>query len=94
MITDQVETDLKKLITILIKEEYCGSEEEEEDPSGLCLTVGTNDGSSWGYQTGDNSFTGGAYGFQHWAVLYIYEDSIPAEVVKEIFSQWTELMCS
>ena len=28
----------------------------------------------WGYQTGDNSYTGGAYGYNHWGVGYIYED--------------------
>lgn len=46
------------------------------------LTVGADD-ARW--QTGDNSFTGGAYGFPYWGTAAVYRDSdIARQVVDEI----------
>ena len=58
-------------------------------PRLLCVTVGFSpeeDGrpAGWGYQTGDNSFTGGAYGHPFWGVVWIGADSVPEEVAREI----------
>lgn len=50
-----------------------------------CITVGYSPQTeSWGYQTGDNSFTGGAYGHPFWGVVWIGADADPAEVADEI----------
>jgi len=43
----------------------------EYDCNTMQLTVATTDGSTWNYQTGDNSYMGGAYSFQHWSVQCI-----------------------
>ena len=51
---------------------YDGCEDDAE-PSML-VTVGANAG-GWGYQTGDNSYTGGAYGFAEWAVVVLSRDT-------------------
>lgn len=52
---------------------------EDDTLPGILVTVGADendDGSfSWSYQTGDNSYTGGAYGFPHWAVISVYRRS-------------------
>jgi hypothetical protein len=52
---------------------------EDDTLPGILVTVGADendDGSfSWNYQTGDNSYTGGAYGFPHWAVISLYRRS-------------------
>ena len=56
----------------------------------LCITFATNDGKQWNYQTGDNSFTGNAYGLKHWAVIYISTDSETREVFDDVIEQWEE----
>ena len=44
--------------------------ENPDDLACMTLTVGFNR-TDYGYQAGDNSFTGGAYGYPHWAVTYV-----------------------
>lgn len=98
--TPEVRRDLTALVADLIATEHWPDFEpggdchdpDDPDPSGLCLTVGTDDGTRWGYQTGDNSYTGGAYGSRHWAVVWLYQDSEPADVVEDIVGQWADLM--
>lgn len=65
--------DLVRLVSDLKKrigDDY-RADEESETPS-MCLTVGWTHGEGWGWQTGDNSYTGGAYGHRHWAVVTLY----------------------
>ena len=52
-------------------------------PPSLQVTIGADD-SGWGYQTGDNSYSGGAYGFANWGVAALYRDSDPAEFAEEL----------
>ena len=67
-----------------VVEELCGLPYGVQ-PSLVCLTVGYSpEAESWGYQTGDNSFTGGAYGHPFWGVVWIGADADPAEVADEI----------
>ena len=75
-----------------IGDDYRASEDDEVP--GMLVTVGAEsgeDGISWGYQTGDNSYTGGAYGFQHWAVIYLYRRSnckaLAKDAVEQLFDQ-------
>lgn len=94
MIIEEFRNDLLTLVTGLVKEiddDYRSASQEpgDETPS-MDLTVAT-DGEAWGYQTGDNSYSGACYFFPHWAVTTLYRDSDPQEVVKEIYSQWNEL---
>ena len=73
-----------------IADDYRAS--EEDDQPSIQVTFGTNDTrNSWGYQTGDNSFMGGAYGYRHWAVISLYRDSDVAELTKDMFKQWDDL---
>ena len=66
--------------------------EHEDDIAYNDLTVGMNDSGEWSFQTGDNSFTGGAYGYAHWAVVSVFEDSDPEEVFQEVVSQLEDLL--
>ena len=61
----------------------CRSEGQDDDTPTLQLTIGA-DASGWNYQTGDTSFTGGAYGFAHWGIAYITADSEPADVAQTL----------
>lgn len=55
------------------------------------LTVGWGpETGEWSYQTGDNSYTGGAYGFPFWAVATIDRRSNSREVAKELIAKLNE----
>ena len=63
---------------------------EDDETPGILVTVGAryrDGGLDWSYQTGDNSYTGGAYGYRHWGVGYLYPRSKSAEVADGIVSE-------
>ena len=53
-----------------------------ETPS-MDITFGY-DGESWGWQTGDNSYLGGAYGYRNWYVITLTRKSNCKELAKEV----------
>ena len=58
----------------------------------VTLTVGADgEGKDFGAQTGDNSYTGSAYGYPHWAVVYIGLGDKPKDVARDIQNQISEL---
>ena len=64
---------------------------EDEALPGIDLTVGFDpDTSRWSYQTGDNSFSGGAYSYPIWAVTRIYRRSNSRELARELIEQLAE----
>lgn len=66
--------------------------EEAELPS-MQVTVGwDNESGGWSWQTGDNSFTGGAYCYPHWAVVDLYRRSNSHELALEVREQLAELV--
>lgn len=74
--------DWTKLLTSLIPDigdDYRCSDDPDDDTPGILVTFGVtvgDDGTlSWGYQTGDNSYSGGAYGHPVWGIAYLYRDS-------------------
>ena len=79
-----------------IGDDYRASDGPDDGVPGMQVTIGAtlaDDGTlSWSYQTGDNSFTGGAYGHPHWAVVYLYRDSDPAAAAEAAASQIGELI--
>lgn len=92
-IWDKVEQDVAKLVRDLIptiEDEYRATDDPEDDTPGMSLTIGADLDGSWGYQTGDNSFAGGAYGFPHWGCAAIYRDSDPRDVARQIVDEIAE----
>lgn len=88
-------TALFKALKADIRDEYRAS--EDEDTPGMCVTIGFTPDSedceaSWSYQTGDNSFTGGAYGHAHWAVVSLYRRSNSKELAEECADQIAETL--
>jgi hypothetical protein len=84
----ELKTDLTALIASLIPEiddDYRASDDPDDTEPGMQLTIGA-DADGWSYQTGDNSFTGGAYGYDHWGIGSIYRDTNPAECAEEIIN--------
>ena len=74
----QMEREIRALLISLKREigdEYRCSDDPEDNAPGMLVTVATNDGITWSYQTGDNSYSGGCYGCQHWSLIYLYRRS-------------------
>ena len=70
-------------------------EPDEDSAPWQDLTVGMNTRGEWSWQTGDNSFTGAAYGYPHWAVVSIGlhpSDLDMEDTYEEIVSQLADLM--
>jgi hypothetical protein len=63
------------------------------DDDYLDVTIGWSpDTGYWGFQTGDNSFTGGAYLHPHWAVVSLERRSNCTKLAREIRDQLSELV--
>ena len=78
--------DLKKEIS----DDYRASDDPEDNKPGIQVTIGANDQGNWNYQTGDNSFTGGAYGLPYWAVISLYRNSNCKELASDVLNQLEE----
>ena len=58
---------------------------------GISVTIGaevTEDGIAWNYQTGDNSYTGGAYGFAHWGICDLHRKDNCRKLAEDIVEQF------
>lgn len=77
--------------------------DEFNDKPGMCVTIGftpaecdpgneESKAASWSYQTGDNSYTGGAYCHPHWAVVSLYRRSNSRELAEDCAEQIAELV--
>ena len=87
--------DLASLIKQLkptIGDEYRASEfDSEDDPPSMLLTVGWSaESGDWSWQTGDNSYSGGAYHYPTWATVAIYRRSNSKELARDIQNQLSE----
>ena len=74
-----------------IGDDYRATDDPDDDKPGMAVTVGatvTDDGGiSWSYQTGDNSFTGGAYGHATWGIGYLYRRSNCADLANQLVDE-------
>lgn len=78
-----------------IGDEYRASDDPDDNLPGMQVTIGftpssEEKGYSWHYQTGDNSYSGGAYGHAHWAVISLYRRSNSRELAKDVADQIAE----
>ena len=96
--TEEMIADWTKLLKALqgdIGDDYRCSDDPDDDTPGMCVTFGftpedEEQDASWSYQTGDNSYTGGAYGHPFWGVVCLYRDSDPAELARDAASEIAE----
>lgn len=78
-----------------IADDFRASDDAEDSTPGMCVTFGVTWRAgefSWSYQTGDNSFTGGAYGHRTWSVVSLYRRSNCAELSAEAVAEALELL--
>lgn len=59
---------------------------DEDTLPSIQLTVGADE-KGWDYQTGDNSYSGGAYLHRFWGVVTVYRRSNSRELAREILEQ-------
>lgn len=89
----EFESDMRMLVAALIQDigdEYrADCLDGDDDVPSMCLTIGA-DANGWAYQTGDNSFTGGAYSYATWAVVALYRDSVPGDIATDIARELDE----
>jgi hypothetical protein len=80
---DSYSADIKALIDDLINAENSYWTEETDEDGDLyefdTLTIGLSE-DGWDFQTGDNSFSGGAYRFPVWVVAEFY----PTDTVSDV----------
>lgn len=65
--------------------------EDQDSLPSIDLTIGWDpETGDWSYQTGDNSFTGGAYGYPVWAVTSVYRRQDSRAVARDLIDQLWE----
>ena len=69
-------------------DDECRAFEGDESP-GIQLTIGWSSDDDWAFQTGDNSYSGAAYGHPIWAVVGVYRDSNLIDLTEDIVDQIT-----
>jgi hypothetical protein len=86
--------EIARLLVMLkkdIRDDYRASDDPCDDIPGMCVTIGANDKGEWSYQTGDNSYTGGAYGMPYWGVISLYRNSNCRELARDAIDQIADL---
>lgn len=93
----RLEAEITKLLKALkhdVCDEYRCTDDSNDNTPGMLVTVGATpdeDGNlSWSYQTGDNSYTGGAYGHRNWGIGYLYRRSNCKKVASDIVNEIAE----
>lgn len=81
--------DLVTLIREIQGQDFVFNEDEFID-----ITVASNgtDPDDWGFQLGDNSFSGQCYFYRHWAVGYIDDQTNAEHLATELLDQLEELV--
>jgi len=86
--------EIAKLLTQLkpdIGDDYRASDDPEDSTPGMQVTIGADETGAWSYQTGDNSYTGGAYGMPYWGVISLYRRSNCRDLARDAVDQIAEL---
>lgn len=91
MIVNQWAALLRELKKDIADDDRCTDDPDDTTP-GMLVTFGLSDDGSWSYQTGDNSFTGGAYGHPYWGLAYLSRRSNCKELAQSAFDECAELM--
>ena len=86
--TAELAAVLRSLIPSI--DDDCRASMEDEEPSMMVTFGFTPSTGAWNYQTGDNSFTGGAYGHPDWACITLTRESDCDQLAEEIHKLWED----
>ena len=85
---------LIKFLKKHIRDEYRAEGDEESNVPSMQVTIGIDpDTGAWSYQTGDNSYSGGAYGYHYWGVTSITRRSNSREVARYLIDDAAGQVC-
>lgn len=73
-----------------IADDYRCTDDPDDKTPGMLVTFGLSPDGTWSYQTGDNSFTGGAYGHRYWGLAYLNRRSNSKELAQSAFNEAME----
>jgi len=62
------------------------AEDKENSLPSMLVTIACDGKGGWSYQTGDNSFTGGAYSYPYWALVSLERRSNSTELARQAVS--------
>ncbi len=82
----------KELLIELI--ENIRTRDIDQDDEYIDITIASNgkDPNDWGFQTGDNSYSGACYSYHHWAIGSIDFQTDPKELATDLLDQLEELL--
>jgi len=89
--------EIKNLLIDLkqnICDDYRCSDDPDDGVPGMVVTIATKDGNEWGYQTGDNSYSGACYFYPKWSVIYLYRDSNCLELARDTVNELRDMIAS
>lgn len=75
-----------------IQDDYRATDDPDDNTPGMLVTFGLDPDGTWAYQTGDNSFSGGAYGFHYWGLAYLNRRSNCKELARDAFEECANAM--
>ena len=75
-----------------IGDEYRASDDSDDTTPAMSVTIGANEKGEWNFQTGDNSFSGGAYSFPHWSTVTLQRRSNSTELARDVISELSNLI--
>jgi len=61
-------------------------------PFDLTIATNADDTGEWGWQTGDNSYSGQCYFYRHWAIGQIDADTDHVELAEDLRDQLEDLI--
>ena len=73
-----------------IEDDFRCSDDSDDDKPGMQVTIGCDNDGNWGYQTGDTQYSGGAYGYDHWGIAYLYRKSNCLELARGVIDELKE----
>ena len=71
---------------------YLSHELDGDEFIDITVASDGTDPNDWGFQTGDNSYSGACYFYRHWAIGYIDDQTVPEHLAIELLDQLEELV--
>ncbi len=84
--------ELIRLIQSIQEQDLSSLSLEEDEFIDITVASNGDDPNDWGFQTGDNSYSGACYFYRHWAIGYIDDQTDPKELALELLDQLEELV--
>jgi hypothetical protein len=85
---------LLKQLKPTISDEYRCTDDPDDNTPGMLVTIGASPDGSWHYQTGDNSYSGGAYCHKYWGLVYLHRRTNSREAARQAIDEIAEIMAS